>query len=131
MDMKKTAAALSVAAIAATTIALPAAAADAKNTTGVQIATCSPCAAKKASNPCAAKKASCPKPCGITMLCPELLPCLPGRPPVREIPEACRGSLASAAIPLEEVDREIEGLFGAAAAEAAFCSSLVGIGGIL
>jgi hypothetical protein len=58
MDMKKTAVALSVAALAAlaaTTIALPAAASDISSSAGVQIAACNPCKAKKGCNPCAAK----------------------------------------------------------------------------
>lgn len=56
MDMKKTVTALSVAALAASTAALPAAAADISGVTGIQIAACNPCAAKKGCNPCAAKK---------------------------------------------------------------------------
>jgi len=56
MDMKKTAVALSVAALAATTIALPAAASDISSSAGIQIAAYNPCAAKKGCNPCAAKK---------------------------------------------------------------------------
>ncbi len=57
MDMKKTVTALSVAAIAASTVALPAAAADLSGGVGVQIAACNPCAAKKRGcNPCAAKR---------------------------------------------------------------------------
>jgi hypothetical protein len=54
MITRKTVAALSVAALAATTIALPAAAAGDRP---VQLAACSP---KKACNPCAAKKACNP-----------------------------------------------------------------------
>jgi len=56
MDMKKTVTVLSVAALAAATTALPAAAADYSKSAGVQIAACNPCAAKKGCNPCAAKK---------------------------------------------------------------------------
>ena len=56
MDMKKTVTALSVAAIAATTAALPVAAADYSGMTGIQIAACKPCGAKKGCGPCAAKK---------------------------------------------------------------------------
>ena len=71
MDMKKTAVALSVAALAATTIALPAAASDISSSAGIQIAAYNPCAAKKGCNPCAVKKACNPcaaknpcNPCG-------------------------------------------------------------------
>ena len=56
MHMKKTVTGLSVAALAAATSALPAAAADVTSTTGVQIAACNPCAAKRGCNPCAAKR---------------------------------------------------------------------------
>ncbi len=67
MDMKKTVTALSVAALAASTAALPAAAADISGVTGIQIAACNPCAAKRCEEratparkarlqPCAAKK---------------------------------------------------------------------------
>lgn len=55
MDMKKTVTVLSVAALAAATTALPAAAADYSKSAGVQVAACNPCSAKKAGNPCAAK----------------------------------------------------------------------------
>ena len=61
MITRKTVAALSVAALAATTIALPAAAANGSDQP-VQLAACgakkgcNPCAAKKGCNPCAAKK---------------------------------------------------------------------------
>ena len=57
MDMKKTVTVLSVAALAAATSAMPAAAADYSARKPVQIAACNPCAAKKGGcNPCAAKK---------------------------------------------------------------------------
>ena len=66
MDMKKTTVtALSVAALAAATTALPAAAADYSKSAGVQIAACNPCKAKHGCgpcNPCAAKKRAC-NPC--------------------------------------------------------------------
>jgi len=55
MDMKKTVTLLSIAALAAATTALPAAAADVSKSANVQIAQCSPCKAKKGCNPCAAK----------------------------------------------------------------------------
>jgi hypothetical protein len=51
---KKTVIALSVAAMAASSIALPAAAANMDKP--VQLASCNPCSAKKGCNPCAAKK---------------------------------------------------------------------------
>lgn len=56
---KKTVTVLSVAALAAGTAALPAAAAGVASDTPVQIAACGPCAAKNpcaGKNPCAAKK---------------------------------------------------------------------------
>jgi hypothetical protein len=56
MNIKKTATILSVAAIAAASTALPAAAADISKTSNIQLAACNPCAAKKGCNPCAAKK---------------------------------------------------------------------------
>lgn len=56
MDMKKTITVLSIAALAAATTALPAAAAEMSTSAGVQIAACSPCSAKNGCNPCAAKK---------------------------------------------------------------------------
>lgn len=51
---KKTAAAISIAALTATTAALPAAAAGQDKP--MQVASCKPCSASKGCNPCAAKK---------------------------------------------------------------------------
>jgi hypothetical protein len=64
MITRKTVAALSVAALAATTVALPAAAANGDQPVqvaacGATKASCNPCAAKKAANPCAAKANPC------------------------------------------------------------------------
>ena len=53
--IRKTITTLSVVALAAATTALPVAAASDTGATNVQIAACSPCAAKKC-NPCAAKR---------------------------------------------------------------------------
>jgi len=67
---KKTAVMLSVAAMAATTAALPAAASGLD--VPVQLASCSPCKAKKGCNPCAAKKGCNPcaaKGCGAAKGC--------------------------------------------------------------
>ncbi len=62
--LKKTVTALSVAALAAATTALPAAAADRSGSAPVQIASCSPCQAKRGCNPCSAKKGCNPcNPC--------------------------------------------------------------------
>jgi hypothetical protein len=64
MITRKTVAALSVAALAATTFALPAAAANSSDQP-IQLAACgakkgcNPCAAKKGCNPCAAKANPC------------------------------------------------------------------------
>ena len=68
MDMKKTATVLSVAALAAASAALPAAAADVSKPTGVQLAACNPCAAKRGCAPCGAKKAGC-SPCAAKNPC--------------------------------------------------------------
>jgi hypothetical protein len=73
MDMKKTATILSVAALAAATTALPAAAADFSSVSGVQIAACNPCAAKRGCNPCAAKRGC--NPCGAKRACNPCNPC--------------------------------------------------------
>ncbi len=74
---KKTVIAISVAAFAATTTALPAAAAGiSSGDTPVQIAGCNPCKAKKGCNPCGAKKGCNPckakkgcNPCGAKKGC--------------------------------------------------------------
>jgi hypothetical protein len=71
MNMKKTTVtALSVAALAAATTALPAAAADYSKSAGVQLAACGPCGAKKRGcgpcNPCKPRARGCNpcRPCG-------------------------------------------------------------------
>ena len=77
MLKRKTIAAISVAALAATTVALPAAVANAD--TPVQLAACNPCAGKK----CGAAKAKCGgkspcNPCGATKAkCGAKSPCNP------------------------------------------------------
>lgn len=81
MLRKKTIAAISVAALAATTIALPAAAAGPADTP-IQLAACSPCSAKKGCGPCSAKKGCGPcsakkgcNPCSAKKGCNPCNPC--------------------------------------------------------
>ncbi len=81
MLRKKTIAAISVAALAATTIALPAAAAGSADTP-IQLAACSPCSAKKGCGPCSAKKGCGPcsakkgcNPCSAKKGCNPCNPC--------------------------------------------------------
>ena len=82
--IRKTVTTLSIVALAAATVALPAAAASDTGAGNVQIAACSPCAAKNPCNPCAANNPCAAKspcnPCAAKSPCAAKNPCNPCNP---------------------------------------------------